>query len=81
MASEGVHRSWQKFLAPLVEAAIGALAVYGVASQHSDSGVFDSRISVVETRIETLDELRTDVKVLTREVHEMIGEIRARGGR
>lgn len=71
------HTKWRDFLRPLVEAAVTALAVYAAGVQHVSSSAFDSRISVVETKVEGISELRNDVNELSKNVHELIGEIRA----
>lgn len=75
MANE--HSRWRDFLRPLVETAVTALAVYAAGAQHMSSTTFDSRISVVETKVEGINELRKDVNDLSKNVHELIGEIRA----
>ena len=71
------HSKWRDFLRPLVEAAVTALAVYAAGAQHVSSSAFDSRISVVETKVEGISELRKDVNDLSKNVYELIGEIRA----
>lgn len=73
---ESIHKSWQKFLAPLVGAAVTALGVYATAAQQQYSHDNDRRVAVVESRIMEMETLKADVKELTKEVHEMIGEIR-----
>jgi hypothetical protein len=75
--SPNEHSRWRDFLRPLVEAAVTALAVYAAGVQHVSSTSFDSRISVVETKVEGISELRKDVNDLSKNVHELIGEIRA----
>lgn len=75
---EGIHKSWQKFLAPLVGAAVTALGVYATVAQQSYSHENDSKIAVMESRIENMELLRDDVKELSRNVYELIGEIRAK---
>lgn len=75
---EGIHKNWQKFLKPLVDAIIGALAVYCMAAQQSYSHENDSKLAVIESRIENVELLRDDVKELSRNVYELIGEIRAK---
>ena len=75
--SSNEHSKWRDFLRPLVEAAVSALAVYAAGAQHLSSTSFDSRISVVETKVEGVNELRKDVNDLSKNVHELIGEIRA----
>lgn len=74
---EEIHKSWQKFLAPLAGAVITALGVYATAAQQQYSHDNDSRVAVVESRLIELETLRADVKELSKEVHELIGEIRA----
>ena len=71
------HAKWRDMLRPLVEALVTALAVYAVGAQHVSSGSLDSRISVVETKMEGIGELRKEVVDLSKNVHELIGEIRA----
>ena len=75
---EGIHKSWQKFLAPLAGAAVTALGVYATVAQQSYSHENDSKIAVMESRIENMELLRDDVKELSRNVYELIGEIRAK---
>ena len=74
---EEIHKSWQKFLAPLAGAVITALGVYATAAQQQYSHDNDSRVAVVESRLIELETLRADVKELSKGVHELIGEIRA----
>lgn len=74
---EGIHKSWQKFLAPLAGAAVTALGVYATAAQQSYSHENDSKVAVLESRLQELEALRADVKELSKEVHELVGEIRA----
>ena len=78
MTKEGIHKSWQKFLAPLAGAAVTALGVYATVAQQSYSHENDSKIAVMESRIENIELLRDDVKELSRNVYELIGEIRAK---
>lgn len=75
---EGIHKSWQKFLKPLVDAIVGALAVYCMVVQQSYSHENDSKIAVMESRVKNIELLRDDVKELSRNVYELIGEIRAK---
>ena len=75
---ESLSTSWQKFLKPLVDAIVGALAVYCMAAQQSYSHENDSKIAVMESRVENIELLRDDVKELSRNVYELIGEIRAK---
>lgn len=74
---ESVHKSWQKFLAPLVGAAVTALGVYATAAQQSYSHRNDAKVEVIESQMRELSALKEDVKQLTKEVHELIGELRA----
>lgn len=74
---ESIHKSWQKFLAPLAGAAITALGVYATAAQQQYSHDNDRRVAVVESRIMEMETLKADVKELSKEVHELVGEIRA----
>ena len=74
---ESIHKSWQKFLAPLEGAAITALGVYATAAQQQYSHDNDRRVAVVESRIMEMETLKADVKELSKEVHELIGEILA----
>ena len=69
---------WRKLLAPLVGAAITALGVYATAAQQSYSHDNDARIAVIEQRIGEVETLKADIKELSKEVHELIGELRAR---
>ena len=78
MTKEGIHKSWQKFLAPLAGAAVTALGVYATVAQQSYSHENDSKLAVMESRIENMELLRDDVKELSRNVYELIGEIRAK---
>ncbi len=74
---ESIHKSWQKFLAPLAGAAITALGVYATAAQQSYSHENDSKVAVIEARVTEIETLRSEFKDLSKEVHELIGEIRA----
>jgi uncharacterized protein YlxW (UPF0749 family) len=74
---ESVHKAWQKFLAPLVGAMITALGVYATAAQQQYSHDNDRRVTVMESRLRELETLKSDVKTLSAEVHELIGELRA----
>lgn len=74
---ESVHKSWQKFLAPLVGAAITALGVYATAAQQQYSHDNDRRVAIMESRLREMETLKDDVKKLSAEVHELIGELRA----
>ena len=74
---QAIHRSWQKFLAPLVGTAVTALGVYATAAQQQYSHDNDAKLAVIEQRLSEMEMLRTDMKELSREVHELIGEIRA----
>ena len=71
------HDKWMKFLAPLVGAAVTALGVYATAAQQSYSHRNDAKVEVIESQIKELETLKADVKALSAEVHELIGEIRA----
>lgn len=70
---ESPHKSWQKFLAPLVGALVTALGVYASSESKDNS----SRLAVVETRIDNVERLRDEVQELSRNVYTLIGEIRA----
>lgn len=72
------HEKWRKFLAPLVGAAISALGIYATAAQQSYSHDNDARIAVIEQRIGEVETIKADIKELSKEVHELIGELRAR---
>jgi hypothetical protein len=74
---ESVHKSWQKFLAPLVGAAVTALGVYATAAHQQYSHDNDAKVHVLESRVIELETLKSDVKTLSAEVHELIGELRA----
>ena len=74
---QAIHRSWQKFLAPLVGAAVTALGVYATAAQQQYSHDNDAKVAVIEQRLSEMEMLRADMKELSREVHELIGEIMA----
>ena len=71
------HDKWRKLLQPLITGLVALVAAAALAFQHSDSGALDSRVSVVESKIESVGELRKDVNELSKSVHELIGEIRA----
>ena len=71
------HDKWMKFLAPLVGAAVTALGVYATAAQQSYSHKNDAKVEVIESRVIELETLKSDVKTLSAEVHELIGELRA----
>lgn len=70
--AESPHKSWQKFLAPLVGAAVTALGVYASSESKDNS----SRLAVVETRLDNVERLRDEVKELSRNVYTLIGEVR-----
>lgn len=70
---ESPHKSWQRFLAPLVGAAVAALGVYASSESKDNS----SRLSVVETRLDNVERLRDEVRELSRNVYTLIGEIRS----
>lgn len=70
--AESTHKSWQKFLAPLVGALVTALGVYASSESKDNS----SRLAVVETRLDNVERLRDEVKELSRNVYTLIGEIR-----
>lgn len=72
-----IHKSWQKFLAPLIGAIVTALGVYATAAQQQYSHDNDRRVAVIESRLLELETLKADVKELSYEVHELIGELRA----
>lgn len=74
---EQISSSWQKFLKPLVDALIAALAVYCMAAQQSYSHGNDAKVAVLENRVENIELLKDDVKELSRNVYTLIGEIRA----
>lgn len=69
---------WRKLLAPLVGAAITALGVYATAAQQSYSHDNDARIAVIEQRVGEVEILKSDIKELSKEVHELIGVLRFR---
>lgn len=75
MANE--HSEWRKFLQPVITGLCALLAAGAIALQQSSSGSFDSRLAVVENKVNGIDELRKDVNDLSKNVHELIGEIRA----
>lgn len=75
--STSEHGKWREFLSPLVQGLVALMAAAALALQNSDATAFDSRISVVETKVEGIGELRKDVNDLSKNVHELIGEIRA----
>lgn len=56
---------------------ITALGVYATASQQSYSHDNDAKVKVLEARIVEIETLKDDVKKLSAEVHELIGELRA----
>ena len=74
---ESISSSWQKFLKPLVDAIIGALAVYCMAAQQSYAHRNDAKVEVIESQVKELETLKADVKELSRNVYTLIGEIRA----
>lgn len=74
---EEIHKSWQKFLAPLIGALVTALGVYATAAQQQYSHDNDRRVAVMESRLLELETIKADVKELSNEVHELIGELRA----
>lgn len=69
---ENPHKSWQRFLAPLIGAAVTALGVYASSESKDNS----SRLAVVETRLDNVERLRNEVQELSRNVYTLIGEIR-----
>lgn len=75
MSSE--QSKWRDFLSPVVQGLVALMAAAALAFQHSDSGTMDARVSVVESKVNGIDDLRKDVGDLTKTVHELIGEIRA----
>ena len=77
MPTTSESKEWRRFLQPLVTGLVALMAAAALALQNSDATTFDSRISVVETKVEGIGELRKDVNDLSKNVHELIGEIRA----
>ena len=71
------HDKWMKFLAPLVGAMITALGVYATAAQQQYSHDNDRRVAIIESHLLEIEMLKDDVKKLSAEVHELIGELRA----
>lgn len=68
---------WRKFLQPLVTGLVAFLAAATFYVQRSDSTSMEARLAVVENKVEGISELRKDVNDLSKNVHELIGEIRA----
>lgn len=68
---------WRKFLQPVITGLCALMAAGVFALQQSDSNTMDARISVVESKVNGIEDLRKDVIDLTKTVHELIGEIRA----
>lgn len=71
------QEKWRKFLAPLIGAIVTALGVYATAAQQQYSHDNDRRVAVLESRLLELETIKADVKELSNEVHELIGELRA----
>lgn len=71
------HSNWRKFLQPLVTGLVAFLAAATLYVQGSDSASMEARLAVVENKVGGIDELRKDVNYLSKNVHELIGEIRA----
>ena len=65
---EGIHKSWQKFLAPLVGAAVTALGVYATAAQQSYSHENDSKVAVLDARVTEIETLRSEVCMIRHEI-------------
>ena len=53
------HSKWREFLSPVVQGLVALMAAAALAFQHSDSGALDSRVSVVESKIESIVEIRS----------------------
>lgn len=68
---------WRKFLQPVITGLCALMAAGAFTLQQSDSDKFDARLSVVETRVGGIDDLRHDVNELSKNVYILIGEIRA----
>lgn len=77
MSSTSEGKEWRKFLQPVITGLCALMAAAAFALQQSDSGNFDARLSVVESRVGGIDELRRDVNELSKNVYTLIGEIRA----
>lgn len=75
MTNEG--KEWRKFLQPVITGLCALMAAGAFALQQSSSDKFDARLSVVETRVGGIDDLRRDVNELSKNVYILIGEIRA----
>ena len=75
------HDKWMKFLAPLVGAAVTALGVYATAAQQQYSHDNDAKVATLESKINEIESLKTDVKELSRNVYILIGEIRSQQNR
>lgn len=56
---------------------ITALGVYATAAQQQYSHDNDRRVAIMESRLREMETLKDDVKKLSAEVHELIGELRA----
>ena len=70
------QEKWRKFLSPLVQAIIGALAIYSAAAHQSYSRDNDVSVELIDHRLTEVEQLKRDVKDLSVEVHELIGELR-----
>lgn len=68
---------WRELLAPLIGAIVTALGVYATAATQQYSHDNDARVAVLESRLRDMETLRDDVKQLSKDVHELIGELRA----
>lgn len=75
--STNEQTQWRKFLQPLVTGLVAFLAAATLYVQRSDSNSMEARLAVVENKVGGIDELRRDVGELSKNVHELIGEIRA----
>lgn len=71
------QEKWRKLLTPLIGALVSVLGIYAAAAQQQYSHDNDRRVAVMESRILEMETLKADVKELSKEVHELIGEIRA----
>ncbi len=66
----------KKLLTPLIGSLAAALGMYVASQQTSYATENDTKMAVMEHRVTEIEKIREDVKSLSNEVHELIGEIR-----
>lgn len=71
----------KKLLTPLIGTIATVLGLYAASQQTSYATVNDTKMAVMEHRVSEIEKIREDVKSLSNEVHELIGELRNRRDR